>query len=393
MPGKIPRLRISEYTYELPEGNIASVPAEPRDASRLLCFNKGVIEHRRFAELSDIIGSDTFLVFNDTRVIPARLIFHTDSGAAIEIFLLKPLDPEWMYWEVLVGNRRKFREDIILIGGVQQSAKGTGHLEVSWSDRDSNKVQLQAVGDLDVRELIGLQGNIPLPPYIKRAPREEDKLRYQTVFARNAGAVAAPTASLHFTDEVLKSLNDAGVTSAYLTLHVGLGTFKPVTSEFSDEHDMHSESFVITSPFMELLIANRHKRIIPAGTTSLRLLESLYYIGAAKILGRANPEYVSSESGYDPELNGIKLEDALAAVKDMVNENGGQLAGETAIYIMPGFKFRLAGGLITNFHQPGSTLLMLVAAFVGPGWKEIYRSALAEGYRFLSYGDASLLIP
>jgi S-adenosylmethionine:tRNA ribosyltransferase-isomerase len=272
-----------------------------------------------------------------------------------------------------------------------QAEAGKGSLEVRWINRDNNTVQLQSSGNMGVKELIELHGKIPLPPYIKRQPEITDRERYQTVFGKNDGAVAAPTASLHFTDQLVKAIQDNGVQLAYLTLHVGLGTFKPVTAEYSNEHDMHGESFVITEKFLTSVISHLNGRITAAGTTALRLLESLYYIGGAILLNRDEPLRVHSDAGFDPELNAVDLHDALAALNEAIKENGGELRGETSIFIVPGFKFKVANALITNFHQPGSTLLMLVAAFVGETWKGLYRWALDSDYRFLSYGDGSLL--
>lgn len=388
----LPGLRMSDFTYVLPQELVPFFPVHPRHASRLLHYQNGKIEHRKFIDLPEILNSGDILLLNDTRVIPARLNFNLDTGSKVEILLLRPGNTDLSVWEVLAGNRRKFRDGDVLSGPEFQEGSRRGHLEVRWHNRAADMVDLIAAGDFSIHELIELQGKMPLPPYIKRQAQDSDKTDYQTVFAKNEGAVAAPTASLHFTNEVLGQLKSNGILTRNLTLHVGMGTFKPVKSETADQHEMHAEQFVISDNLLKS-IEERKGRLIPVGTTSMRVLESLYYIGALSALGKEEPEKVPANAGFHPELNSVSWEDSWRALKNRVAKNGGTLSGETSIFIMPGFKMRLTDGLITNFHQPGSTLLLLVSALVGESWTDIYRSALDARYRFLSYGDSSILFP
>jgi S-adenosylmethionine:tRNA ribosyltransferase-isomerase len=243
-------------------------------------------------------------------------------------------------------------------------------------------------------EALEIFGQVPLPPYIKRKMTEEDRERYQTVFAKVSGAVAAPTASLHFTERVLKNLDTAGIKRSYLTLHVGAGTFKPVKAELASEHEMHKEQFFITTGLLKEIMAHLSdgSLIIASGTTSMRVLESLHYIGSRILLGMDNPSEIAADVGFDPSYKGIDKMSAMAELQRYVQTAGGTLGGNTSIFILPGFEFKVCGGLITNFHQPGSTLMALVSAFVSEDWRLIYDHALGSEYRFLSYGDASLLM-
>lgn len=388
----LPALQMADYNYDLPESRIALYPVHPKDTSRLFVYRDRTPSHHVFNQLPELLNSGDLLVLNNTKVIPARLIFTTPGGSRIEILLLKSLSTDLSVWEVMVGNRRKFKETDLLKGPEVFDGQRSAHLQVSWINRDKNEVMLEGVGNLSIHELIDLQGKMPLPPYIKREAVEDDRKDYQTVFARSEGAVAAPTASLHFTENVLDSLKKNGIQQQYLTLHVGMGTFKPVTAVKSNEHAMHAERFQIDKDLLTA-IGNSSGRIIAGGTTATRVLESLYYIGASKLLGDATPQNVVSNAGFDPRFQEISFAEAWKSLHDLVDLHGGILSGETSIYIMPGFKFKIIDGLITNFHQPGSTLLLLVAALIGEGWKEIYSEALAKDYRFLSYGDGSLLLP
>lgn len=392
MAGFLPKLKVSDFSYELPDSRIALRPVEPRDSSKLLVFEKNRVEHDVFSRLPEILSPDSLLIFNDTKVIPARLHFKSRNLKNIEVFLLTPKNADWTEWEVMIGNRRAFSENEELESELVSKSGKKGKLRVTWNRRSENLVTLTAEGEIPVHDLIELLGEVPLPPYIKRSPEEADKKRYQTIFAREEGAVAAPTASLHFTQELFRVFKEKRIPHYYLTLHVGLGTFKPVTTDFSNEHPMHAERFAISEELITALIDGYFKQITAVGTTAMRVIESLYYIGAASLLGRPDPHIVKSDVGYDPAFIGISLIDALHATRDLVISSGGNLAGETSIYIMPGFGFKLCRGLITNFHQPGSTLLMLVSAFIGDRWKELYREGLEKGYRFLSYGDAMYLV-
>jgi S-adenosylmethionine:tRNA ribosyltransferase-isomerase len=388
----IPQFPFQNLQYQLPDDRIASFPLAKRDHSKLLYYNKGEIQDCHFYDISKLIPSGSLLIGNNTKVIPARLVFPKDGGAAVELFLLTPLAPDWSVWEVMVGNRRKFKDGHHL--SLLSDKKPDVLLRATWQDRDRNIVKLEVTEPYSIPEALELFGQVPLPPYIKREMTSDDRERYQTVFAEIAGAVAAPTASLHFTDRVLHELDGAGVSRTYLTLHVGAGTFKPVKTEFASEHEMHREQFHITTSVLQDLQAhlNAGAKIVASGTTSMRVLESLYYIGARVKLGVQNPADIPPDAGFDPSYKNIDLMEALNALMEYVVGLGGSLSGNTAIFILPGFEFKICGGLITNFHQPGSTLIALVAAFIGDDWSKIYGHALDTGYRFLSYGDSSLLI-
>jgi S-adenosylmethionine:tRNA ribosyltransferase-isomerase len=425
---KVPALKVADFDYDLPTSRIAFEAVEPRDSSKLLVYGseggvdlgdghrekvdvvdeigpkKGVLD-LRFSGLLDVLDDGDFLVANDTKVIPARLHGKVVGGGhAVEVFLLNPLNPEWSLWEAMVGNRRKFKEGACLAVGdvdLEKEALGDemgGLLKIEWHDREKNQVRLILPegfgGFVDAIEHFG---KVPLPPYIERELNVDDKDRYQAIFAQNAGAVAAPTASLHFTDRLKEALLLKGVGFGYLTLHVGAGTFKPMTSELASDHEMHSERFEITVDMLDALIVAMEsgKRVVSIGTTVMRVLESIYYIGCRMKLGIWEGR-VNSTDGYDENLtffNGERIEmvEAMRVLRKEVSDLGGVLRGETQIFIVEGFEFRVVDGLITNFHQPKSTLLMLVSAFCGGRWRDIYKHAMGNGYRFLSYGDGSLL--
>lgn len=388
----IPPFAFQHLQYELPDHRIASFPLAERDQSKLLYYKESQITDYHFYNISSLIPPGSLLVGNNTKVIPARLVFPKDAGSAIELFLLTPLSADWTVWEVMVGNRRKFKE------GQQLSLLNSKYpgiqLTATWQERERNTVKLQVSSPYSIPEALEIFGHVPLPPYIKREMTIEDRERYQTVFAEVAGAVAAPTASLHFTERVLKDLDAAGVKRSYLTLHVGAGTFKPVKTELASEHEMHREQFFITSELLAEISSHLESGslIVASGTTSMRVLESLYYIGAGISLGLNNPEEIAADAGFDPKFNKIGFMEAMHALRHYVDTLGGSLGGNTSIFILPGFDFKVCGGLVTNFHQPGSTLMALVSAFVGEEWRNIYDHALDTEYRFLSYGDSSLLI-
>jgi len=425
---KVPALKVADFDYDLPTSRIAFEAVEPRDSSKLLVYGseggvdlgdghrekvdvvdevgpkKGVLD-LRFSGLLDVLDDGDFLVANDTKVIPARLHGKVvGGGQAVEVFLLNPLNPEWSLWEAMVGNRRKFKEGACLAVGDVDLEKGAlgdemgGLLKIEWHDREKNQVRLILPEGFDgFVDAIEHFGKVPLPPYIERELNVDDKDRYQAIFAQNAGAVAAPTASLHFTDRLKEALLLKGVGFGYLTLHVGAGTFKPMTSELASDHEMHSERFEITVGMLDALIVAMEsgKRVVSIGTTVMRVLESIYYIGCRMKLGIWEGR-VNSTDGYDANLTffdgeRIELAEAMRVLRKEVSDLGGVLRGETQIFIVEGFEFRVVDGLITNFHQPKSTLLMLVSAFCGGRWRDIYGYAMGNGYRFLSYGDGSLL--
>jgi S-adenosylmethionine:tRNA ribosyltransferase-isomerase len=388
----IPNFSFRNLNYLLPENRIAAFPLADRDHAKLLYYKQGeIIQDYHFYDISQLLPSGSLLVGNNTKVIPARLVFPKEQGSPIELFLLTPLSPDWSVWEVMAGNRRKFKEGqtLSLITGDDNKIK----LTASWEDRNHNLIRLMVTAPFSIPEALEIFGKVPLPPYIKREMTLEDKERYQTVFAEIAGAVAAPTASLHFTENVLHNLDLAGIRRNYLTLHVGAGTFKPVKSEFASEHEMHKEQFYITSALVSEIIAHLRSdsKIVATGTTSMRVLESLHYLGARILLGIQNPADIPPDAGFDPRYLNINLQDSLDALLSFIHRLGGTISGNTSIFILPGFDFKICSALITNFHQPDSTLMALVSAFVGEDWKKIYRHALENDYRFLSYGDSSLL--
>lgn len=385
----LPSVQMDQFTYELPNEQIATFPIEPKDHSRLLIYRNEEIEHKCFYDLPSALDSETLLVFNDTKVIPARLLFQSSSQKPIEIFLLKqrPGSPE--IWECLVGNRKAFKENEHLI--LTHSELNQIQLTASWFSRDENLLKLAVSPDMEIIEAIELFGNVPLPPYIKRKPTARDKEYYQTIFAKIPGAVAAPTASLHFTPSVFQNLGKKGIDHSFITLHVGLGTFKPVTAKDTTEHEMHSERYQVSQGFLEKLKNNLEKNIVPVGTTSMRVLESLHFAGARLLMNVANPFQISRDDGFNPNYKRFQLPETLDALIAFSKEYQTDIIGETSIFILPGFQFQLSNALVTNFHQPNSTLLLLVAAFIGDDWRNVYNAALDADYRMLSYGDASLL--
>lgn len=400
-------IRIEDYDYPLPESRIAFYPAEQRDNSKLLIFNKesNTITDSVFHQLPDFLTENQWLVFNNSKVIHARLQVHNTTGAAIEIFCLEPLAPTndpavaftlsgCVTWKCMVGNARKWKhpleievpinERVIRIKAERGEAiEGTFEVTFTWSDTD-----------ISFAEWIEAYGKVPLPPYIHRDAEDSDTERYQTVYARHDGSVAAPTAGLHFTDELLHTLNTKGVETEYVTLHVGAGTFKPVSSETIGDHFMHEEKIIITEDFIHKLLNNKEKQLIAVGTTVTRTLESLFVIGAKLYLGLESPLLVEQWETYDnPHIHEVTVDQSLTAILDYLKQHDtDMLRASTRLIILPTYKRHIVNGLITNFHQPKSTLLLLISNFLGDDWHRIYQHALDSGYRFLSYGDSNLYI-
>lgn len=383
-------LKIEDFIYDLPEDRIAKHPPKERAGSRLLFYNKGDISHHEFKQIKDLIPDDSLLVFNDTKVIPARIIMHKDSGARIEIFLLEPLKPSKVHeevmnanktctWKCMIGNAKKWKTDTSLkIDKLSMTATRVGQDEVEFSWESC----------LTFSDLLTEIGKIPLPPYIDREVEQEDEDRYQTVYSKMKGAVAAPTAGLHFTNEIIDSLKNKGINTDYLTLHVSAGTFQPIKSERISDHPMHNEQIWISRENIKNLLDA--KKVIAVGTTSMRTLESVYWYGVKLLNGEADL-FVHQNDPYS--LKAVNRKDALGAVLDKMEKTGVEkLGGQTEIFIYPGYKFHICDGLVTNYHLPGSTLILLVASFIGDDWRKVYQSALKKQYRFLSYGDSSLLI-
>ncbi len=396
-------LSILDYTYYLPDDRIAKYPLEQRDQSKLLIYKDGVIKNDVYLNLDEHLPSDSLLVFNKTKVVEARLLFTKSTGGVIEIFCLEPheqyadittamLQKQKVWWKCLIGGASKWKHGMILTKQVDDIT-----LEASIIDRNTETftIELSWNNEFSFAEVLHKTGAIPLPPYLNRAVEEGDKERYQTIYAKEHGSVAAPTAGLHFTERIFNKLQKKNISSSFVTLHVGAGTFKPVKAEKMQDHEMHAEFIDVELSFIKNLIQNIDKPIIAVGTTSLRTIESLYWIGL-KIKNKKpeirNEEIVVNQwDAYETEPD-ISVKRSLDAIVTwMRQENMQRLITKTQIIIAPGYNLKIAKGLITNFHQPQSTLLLLVAAIVGDDWKNIYQFAMKNNFRFLSYGDGSLL--
>lgn len=398
----IAEIRLSDYEYILPEERIAKFPLEMRDHSKLLQLRDGKISHYQFYHLPDLVPADCMMVFNNTKVIPARLIFQRESGAKIEIFLLKPLEPSGLInevmlqtnrvvWECMIGNLKKWKSNEKLRGEILINGQPCTVFAI-LEDRDCKAVAFEWNDEkIPFVSIVEAAGEVPLPPYLNRKPTEMDKPRYQTVYSEKEGAVAAPTAGLHFTQDVLENLKRKGVKEEFLTLHVSAGTFAPVKENQVANHAMHSEQMVINKETVEAL-ARHSEKIIAVGTTSMRTLESLYWFGV--MLGSdANVQFsIPKLYPYQSHEELPNRQQSFEAILNMMERRGlYEITGHTEIMIMPGYEFKVCDGLITNFHQPSSTLILLVAAFTRGKWRELYQTALDNDYRFLSYGDSSIL--
>ncbi len=393
-------LSIHDFTYELPDDRIARHPLAERDASRTLLYREGTIEDRHFRELPDILPENALLVLNDTRVVRARLLFRRATGALLEFMVLDPaegrtmevalLDKGRSRWWCMVGNAKRWKGEELICEheGQVLTARRIDHRD------GEHLIEFTWPGDEVFVDRLERMGTVPLPPYMRREAMPADTTRYNTVFAAHDGSIAAPTASLHFSEAVLYGLERRGIRTTRITLHVGAGTFLPVKSDRMEQHAMHSEQVRVPLEALKQLRAQMETGpIVPVGTTALRTLESVYWHGVMLLQGRAAANMLIDQ--WEPYAHvGSELPSTAAAVDAViatVERSGSPLSGTTALLIAPGYTFRLADALVTNFHQPQSTLLLLVAAFVGPDWRRIYDHALANGYRFLSYGDGSLL--
>lgn len=397
---------INEYNYDLPEERIAKFPLEQRDASKLLIYKNGHLSHGVFRELPGLLPEQALLVFNNTRVIHARLHFTLPNGKPLEILCLEPLSPaehqqsfsstQAVHWKCMVGGNRRWKSGEI--AKTVEGPSGEVNLSATRIGRTADAFEIRFEWDdptLAFGELLAAAGIIPLPPYLNRENTPEDEDRYQTVYAEEEGSVAAPTAGLHFTDEVLRGLEQQGAQRAFVTLHVGAGTFKPVTADRLEGHHMHEESIFIHPDTLQQLAAHLEAGhpVIPVGTTSTRLLESLYWHGRKVLDGGAAPfASVGQWEPYEGKPD-VAPAEALRATVEHLKVNGQEhLQGFTRLIIAPGYTFRICSGMITNFHQPRSTLLLLIAALIGKDWKAAYQYALDNSFRFLSYGDSSLLL-
>ena len=402
MLSELKNIRIADYDYPLPEERIAKFPMEQRDHSKLLCLKDGAISEHHFYDLPSLLPKDTLLVFNDTKVIHARLFFQKETGAVIEVFCLEPHNMavsqafeqhEQCSWVCFIGNNKKWKSGPLTldfsISNSQFSIQATRREAVgnAWI------VDFNWTGELSFAEVIDAAGVIPLPPYLNRKAEESDSIRYQTVYAHHEGSVAAPTAGLHFSPEVFQSLKAKGIETEYITLHVGAGTFKPVSTDTIGEHEMHVEPVHITADNLRRIIAHQGKPLIAVGTTTVRTLESLYWFGV-QLQANSGSERMHINQ-WDPYIldTSLSYTDAYANIlRWMENQNTDYLDGETQLMIAPGYRYRIINGLVTNFHQPQSTLLLLVSALIGEQWKACYRYALDHEFRFLSYGDSCLFL-
>jgi S-adenosylmethionine:tRNA ribosyltransferase-isomerase len=419
-------IKIQDYTYVLPDERIAKFPLQERDASKLLIYKKGDISESRYRHIAAHIPADSSIFFNNTKVIPARLLFQRAMGGVIEVFCLEPTtelassmtQQGNAEWKCIVGNAKKWKEgEILSLNTVERSeiphpcGKGGIELKAQIKERNRERFIIQFTWQpmaYTFSEILALIGQVPLPPYLHRAAEESDKERYQTIYAHFEGSVAAPTAGLHFTDNIFDDFKQKHIEPHYVTLHVGAGTFKPVKSEVIGEHDMHAEYFDVSIETLKILLnamksrtlAGRagfeKKNIIAVGTTTLRTLESLYLMGCKLSL---NPQLTIEETAikqwdaYNTAFESITPEVAFEAlIHGLESQNMERIVAKTQLLIAPPYRIRTIDALVTNFHQPQSTLLLLVAAFVGDDWRRIYDYALAHDFRFLSYGDGCLLM-
>ncbi|MBX2842512.1 MAG: S-adenosylmethionine:tRNA ribosyltransferase-isomerase [Flammeovirgaceae bacterium] len=396
-------IKLADFQYELQDNRIAKYPLEKRDESKLLLYRDQKIAHHTFKNLPDFISDEYQLIFNNTKVLPARIYFQKESGATIEVFLLHPVSPtplvqeamlvkDTTIWECTIGNLKRWKEDQVLKRNLIVGEYEI-ELQAQLIDREKRYVQFSWKEErTHFVDVVIAAGEVPLPPYLNRKPTSKDKDTYQTIYSKEEGAVAAPTAGLHFTTEVLENLQKQGVLMDEVTLHVGAGTFQPIKTENVLEHTMHNEQVVISRE--NLLVLLQNKKVIPVGTTSMRTLESLYWFGV-KLLDETEKNDFFIAKLYPYQDRKTNLPDKLTAFKAILDYmdryNLQQITGETEIFIFPGYQFKVCEALITNFHQPSSTLILLVAAFIGNDWRKIYREALNNDYRFLSYGDSSLL--
>ncbi len=398
----LPKIPISLFNYNLPDEKIAKYPLANRDESKLLIYNHGTISESIFNNIANLIPTDSILYFNNTKVIQARLQFKKSTGALIEIFCLEPTEnrdyqqvfaeTEKTSWKCIVGNSKKWKDgelemnieidkQLIILKASRKALKtDTSIIEFTWNNNSYS-----------FGEIIETIGKTPIPPYLNRPSEQIDTHRYQTVYSQHKGSVAAPTAGLHFTPEILQALNQKNIQTRYITLHVGAGTFKPVKSETIDQHEMHDELFSISVDEIKYL-SELDSKLIAVGTTTVRTLESLYWLGVKISLGQS-PNKLNQTEAYELPQK-IMLKEALVEIINYLTKNNvTQLVAQTSIMIAPGYQFKIVKGLVTNFHQPQSTLLLLISALIGDKWKDVYDYALNNQFRFLSYGDSSLLLP
>lgn len=398
-------ISIDEFTYSLPEDKIAKHPLAERDKSKLLVYQNGGIRDYEFSQIENLIPGNGLLLLNNTKVIHARILFKKDSGTQIEVFCLHPSDGDFEHifnttstcqWICMVGNAKRWKgetlaKEIVIAGStIRLEAK------IIASDMDGFRIQFNWNSEsITFGKLLMFAGILPIPPYLNRGVEDEDEKQYQTTYSKVEGSVAAPTAGLHFTPSVFDALKNKGVQIGELTLHVGAGTFRPVKAAKLEQHDMHRESIYVKLQTLRLIqdFLEKKQTITAVGTTSLRTIESLYWYGVKLLFHKAVGREIEV-SQWDPydlpnDISPVKAIDAV--ILHMVDNNLQEISGSTQLLIAPGYQIKIANALITNFHQPGSTLLLLVAAFIGSDWMKVYNHALTNDYRFLSFGDASIL--
>ncbi|RYE25034.1 MAG: S-adenosylmethionine:tRNA ribosyltransferase-isomerase [Sphingobacteriales bacterium] len=399
-------LRIEDFTYNLPDERIAKYPLQERDTSKLLVYRDGQMQDEQYKNIAQYIPEGTLLVFNQTKVVNARLLFKKDTGGVIEVFCLEPhsryadiqtamMQRSEVLWQCMIGGASKWKPGMVL--SIQHSEPDFT-LNAQIVDRQPGVFTLQLKWDneMSFAEVLHYIGKVPLPPYLHRDAEVKDEETYQTIYAKEEGSVAAPTAGLHFTDAIFRNLEEKNIATDFVTLHVGAGTFKPVKAETMAEHDMHAEWIDVTVATVENVIKHLDAGVIPVGTTSMRTLESLYWIGAKLLKGIAPDTNAIAVNQWDPyefKTEASPLHALKAVVDYVVQSNQPRLVVRTQIMIAPGYAFKIAKGLVTNFHQPQSTLLLLVSAFTKGDWRSLYQHAMYNDYRFLSYGDGCLLLP
>lgn len=400
------QIKISDYIYELPEEKIAKFPLTNRDESKLLIYQKGKLTDDTFKRIPEILPEHSLIIFNNTRVIHARLLFKRATGAQVEVFCIEPLDhldyqlafasKRSCTWKCMVGNAKRWKDGEVLTKEIQ-TPEGLTLLAVTRDGKSGELVNVRFNWDgvLSFAEVLHHAGILPLPPYLNRDTEESDEERYQTIYAKVQGSVAAPTAGLHFTDSVFEQLTAKNITRDEVTLHVGAGTFKPVKTDTLAEHEMHEETIFLNLDTLKNIhhCLRENRKLVAVGTTSTRTLESLYWHGV-KLIRQLTSETISISQWTPYELNAdeISAEQSIKAIiQNLESNQQNELQGSTQIIIVPGYTFRMVDVLVTNFHQPENTLILLIAAFVGEDWKKIYTHALNTDYRFLSYGDSSIL--
>jgi S-adenosylmethionine:tRNA ribosyltransferase-isomerase len=402
----IPKVDIEAHSYQLPAGRIAQFPVMARDMSKMLVYKKGVISEALFRDLAGYIPEKAHLIYNQTRVVHARLFFRKETGAVIEIFCLEPVSPTKelqqafecrspVVWKCLVGHSKQWKHGRLLMEFRVNGLSGTLIAERIEKKSDHSCIQLSwGPASLTFSDILNHLGVVPLPPYMDRSAGDQDKTRYQTIFAKDEGSVAAPTAGLHFTANVFKQLESKGIIQSHVTLHVGAGTFRPIHSEDISAHEMHTESVIIPRITVEALLGNRSFPCVAVGTTTLRTIESLYWHGVKLLVDKpSDPSLnIMQWDPYDTKYEKkISFERSLETVLNTMDKLSlKEVTGQTQLMIVPGYKFHVADVLITNFHLPRSTLLLLISAFSGAGWKDVYQYALDHEFRFLSYGDSCL---